>query len=106
MRNKLIKRFLLDTEETPNGADKTDPKKKPTQDRVTNLPISKIKHIIKLDPDVNLVNSDAVFLITKATEMFIKSLAKESFGFATQNKKKMLAKNHVESALTMLPIEL
>ena len=30
---------------------------------------------------MKLVNSEAVFMITKCTEYFIKSLAKESFGF-------------------------
>lgn len=30
--------------------------KSSTQDRITNLPLAKIKHIIKLDPDVKLVN--------------------------------------------------
>lgn len=95
------------TEGTENTESSTKKKAaKPTQDRITNLPIAKIKHIIKLDPDVNLVNAEAVFLITKTTELFIKSLAKEAFGYAAQNKKKTIAKNHVESALTMLPVEL
>jgi DNA polymerase epsilon subunit 4 len=94
--------YFLATETTES----TTAKKKPTQDRLTNLPIAKIKHIIKLDPDVKLVNAEAVFLVTKTTELFIKSLAKEAFGYAAQNKKKTISKNHVESALTMLPVEL
>lgn len=89
------------------GTDTTKKKdNKPPQERLTNLPIAKIKHIIKLDPDVKLVNAEAVFLITKTTELFIKSLAKEAFGYAAQNKKKTIAKNHVELALTNLPVEL
>ena len=32
-----------------------------------HLPLSKIKHIMKLDPDVTLCSSDAAFLITRAT---------------------------------------
>lgn len=80
--------------------------KNATQDRITNLPIAKIKHIIKLDPEVTQVNAEAVFLITKSTELFIKSLSKESYQFAAQNKKKTITKNHVESALSMLPVEL
>lgn len=92
--------------------------------RISDLPLSKVKHIIKLDPDVKLVNGDrffrtycnddlilfflgeALFLITQATELFIKTLAKESFNFAAQQKKKTITKAHVDHALTMLPIEL
>lgn len=94
------------TEITVEGSGKQATKKTVTQDRITQLPIAKIKHIIKLDPEVKLVNAEAVFLITKATEYFIKSLSKESFGFAAQNKKKTITKSHVDSALTMLPVEL
>lgn len=94
------------TEMTEGGSEQQAVKKKAPQERITNLPIAKIKHIIKLDPEVKLVNSEAVFLITKCTEYFIKLLAKESFGFAVQNKKKTITKGHVDSALTMLPVEL
>lgn len=50
--------------------------------------------------------AEAVFLITKAAESFIRSLAKESFGFAAQQKKKTITKAHVDQALQMLPVEL
>jgi histone H3/H4 len=49
---------------------------------------------------------EAIYLITKATENFIKSLAKESATLAFQQKKKTIGKSHVDFALTMLPIEL
>lgn len=102
------------------------PVKKSANDRLTELPLSKIKNIIKLDPEVQLVSSklndhivnklfnsilshildEAVFLITRATENFIKSLSKESATLALQQKKKTVLKSHVDFALTMLPIEL
>ena len=47
-----------------------------------------------------------MFLVTKTTEMFIKTLAKEAYGYAAQDKKKTITKNYVEKALTMLPVEL
>ncbi|KAG5672013.1 hypothetical protein PVAND_002175 [Polypedilum vanderplanki] len=76
------------------------------QNRLTELPLAKIKHIVKLDPEVKLVSGEAIFVITKSTELFIKALTKESFGFAAQNKKKTISKTHVDKALEMLPIEL
>lgn len=115
--------FVLDTEETETDGTAPKAKKPINLNRISELPLSKVKHIIKLDPDVNLVNgkffvltlrlvlktnvsAEAVFLITKATEFFVKSLGKESFNFATQQKKKTITKQHVDQALTMLPIEL
>lgn len=53
-----------------------------------------------------IVLAEAVFLVARATELFTKSLSKESFNFAAQQKKKTITKNHVDQALAMLPIEL
>lgn len=94
------------TEEVSGEATQSTVAKKKPQDRITHLPIAKIKHIIKLDPEGKLVNAEALFLITLSTELFIKSLAKESYQFAAQNKKKTITKSHVDHALTMLPVEL
>jgi histone H3/H4 len=52
------------------------------------------------------ISDEATFLITKTTEFFIRSLAKEAFSYAAQQKKKTISKAHVEQALTMLPVEL
>lgn len=38
--------------------------------RPLNLPLARIKQIIKMDPDVHLAGADAVFLIAKATVSF------------------------------------
>lgn len=53
-----------------------------------------------------IISAEAVYLITKATESFVRSLGKESFNFANQQKKKTITKQHVDSALEQLPIEL
>lgn len=36
-------------------------------EKLTRLPLTRVKNIIKLDPDVNLASQEAVFLIAKAT---------------------------------------
>lgn len=36
-------------------------------EKLVKLPLSRIKSIIKMDPDVNLASQEAVFLITKST---------------------------------------
>ena len=36
-------------------------------ERVVKLPLTRIKHIMKMDPDVTLASQDAVVMITKAT---------------------------------------
>lgn len=54
---------------------------------------------MKLDPELNLVSSDSVFVMSKVTELFIKSLARESFVFVEQSKKKTVQKKDVESAI-------
>ena len=39
-------------------------------ERVNRLPLTRIKHIIKMDPDVTLASQDAVVMIAKAAVSF------------------------------------
>ena len=39
-------------------------------ERIVQLPLSRIKHMVKLDPDVTLVSQDAILLIARATVSF------------------------------------
>lgn len=54
--------------------DKSSGKKEETvRYRPLHLPLARIKQIIKMDPDVHMAGSEAVFLIAKATvSLFIK----------------------------------
>ena len=45
------------------------------------------------------IYQDAVFLISKATELFVEALATESFSFTSRNKKKTIQKNDVDTAI-------
>ncbi|XP_029919696.1 chromatin accessibility complex protein 1 [Myripristis murdjan] len=44
-----------------------------------SLPISRVRLIMKSSPDVSSINQDALFLTTKATELFVQYLALSSF---------------------------
>ena len=58
---------IKDSEEQNNLEKKTQNVNKVEVIRSTKLPIARIKNIMKMDPDVNIVNAEAVFLVTKAT---------------------------------------
>lgn len=98
-------------EEDLNGEEELDAQEEPQSkktrvDKITELPLSKIKFIVKTDPDVHSVSSEALFLITKTTEKFIQSLSREAWSFAQQQKRKTLKKTDIDQALSMLPVEL
>ncbi|XP_029299839.1 chromatin accessibility complex protein 1 [Cottoperca gobio] len=59
---------------TPDKDDQTSTNKK-----TISLPISRVRLIMKSSPDVSSINQDALFLTTKATELFVQYLALASF---------------------------
>ena len=68
-------------------------------DNNLRIPLAKIRPMIKLDPDVQLVSMDSVYLITKATEMFIEYLTQESFRVTMSKKRKTVSKQDVDEAV-------
>ncbi|XP_056596838.1 chromatin accessibility complex protein 1 [Triplophysa dalaica] len=50
-----------------------------TSSKTISLPISRVRLIMKSSPDVSCINQDALFLTTKATELFVQHLALSSF---------------------------
>ncbi|CAK6949415.1 chromatin accessibility complex protein 1 [Scomber scombrus] len=50
-----------------------------TNKKTISLPISRVRLIMKSSPDVSSINQDAIFLTTKATELFVQHLALSSF---------------------------
>ncbi|ESO09539.1 hypothetical protein HELRODRAFT_127849, partial [Helobdella robusta] len=68
-------------------------------DKIVRLPLTRIKTIIKTDSDVNLVSHDAVLLITKATELFIESLAEQAYENTAQAKRKTVYKRDIDLAI-------
>ena len=46
--------------------------------KLLQLPVARVKTIMKSSPDLGNVSSEAYFLITKATECFVQYLAQEA----------------------------
>ncbi|XP_036422368.1 chromatin accessibility complex protein 1 [Colossoma macropomum] len=44
-----------------------------------SLPMSRVRLIMKSSPDVSCINQEALFLTTKATELFVQHLALSSY---------------------------
>ncbi|RXG56917.1 DNA polymerase epsilon subunit 4 [Armadillidium vulgare] len=63
------------------------------------LPIARIKKIMKADPSLGIASQDSVFLIAKATELFIESLVVESYQNMTASKKKTISKRDFDSCV-------
>ncbi|XP_033830628.1 chromatin accessibility complex protein 1 [Periophthalmus magnuspinnatus] len=60
-----------------NSSDKDD--QSPGNKKGISLPISRVRLIMKSSPDVSSINQEALFLTTKATELFVQHLAVTSF---------------------------
>ncbi|XP_073845365.1 DNA polymerase epsilon subunit 4 [Musca autumnalis] len=67
--------------------------------RLFQLPLTRVRNIMKLDPDLHIASNEAVFLVTRATELFIQSLGVESYTFTAQAKKKTVQKRDVDLAI-------
>lgn len=45
----------------------------------TLVPMSRVKTIMKSSPEITTINNDTLFVVCKATELFMRTLAIESF---------------------------
>ena len=54
-------------------------------------------------PSVQLVNSEAIALTAKATEMFLNELVTEAYQMTLESGKKTLSVVHVEGVIQTLP---
>ncbi|XP_053556688.1 DNA polymerase epsilon subunit 4 [Bombina bombina] len=69
------------------------------QQKHVKLPLSRVKAIMKADPDVTLASQESVFVITKATELFIETIAKDAYIYAQQGKRKTLQRKDLDNAV-------
>lgn len=68
-------------------------------DRLIKLPLSRVKHIMKCDPDVTLASQEAVVALAKATELFVHMLSKDASGNTMQGKRKTLQRKDLDHVM-------
>lgn len=86
-------------QEAPEEEEEEETEKEEKTEKLSRLPLGRVKHIMKMDPDVKMASQECVFLISKATELFVDSLAKECYTYTVQNNKKTISKNDVDTAV-------
>ena len=69
---------------------------------VSQLPISVIKRIMKMDPETKMVQNESVLLLAFATELFIKTLSTASARVAVKNKRKTIKKEDIDHCIQNL----
>ncbi|KAM4628894.1 DNA polymerase epsilon subunit 4 [Polymixia lowei] len=70
-----------------------------TNSRLSKLPLARIKALMKADPDVSLASQESVFIIAKATELFVEMIAKDALVYAQQGKRKTLQRKDLDNAI-------
>ncbi|KAE8716606.1 enhancer of yellow 2 transcription factor-like protein [Hibiscus syriacus] len=63
------------------------------------FPTGRVKKIMKLDKDINKVNSEALFLISCSTNLFLQLLAERSAEVAAEKKKKTVKLDHLRTGV-------
>lgn len=64
-----------------------------------DLPLTRIKNIMKSDEDVRMIRAEAPRLLAKACELFILELTIRSWAFSEKNKRRNLHKEDVQAAV-------
>lgn len=64
-----------------------------------DLPLARIKRIMKSDEDVRMISAEAPVLFAKACELFILELTLRSWCFSEQSKRKTLQKEDITAAI-------
>ncbi|XP_035509315.1 DNA polymerase epsilon subunit 4 [Morone saxatilis] len=85
--------------EEESSQQQTGPAASVTHSRLSKLPLARIKALMKTDPDVSLASQESVFIIAKATELFVEMIAKDSLVYAQQGKRKTLQRKDLDNAI-------
>lgn len=63
------------------------------------FPTGRVKKMMKLDKDINKVNSEALFLVSCSAELFIRFLAEKSVEVAKEKKRRIVKLEHIRTAV-------
>nr|KYP75683.1 Dr1-associated corepressor [Cajanus cajan] len=66
---------------------------------VSEFPKGRVKKIMTLDKDVKRVSSEALFLVSRSTELFLQFLAEKSAQVAIEKKRKTVNLEHIRVAV-------
>ncbi|CAF1306702.1 unnamed protein product [Rotaria magnacalcarata] len=77
---------------------------KSTSARSYQLPLTKVKSIIKLDNNTRMISHDSVYLLTLATEEFIRMLTRDAHSSMKQCASKRLDRLHIFSSINTNPL--
>ncbi|XP_031272829.1 nuclear transcription factor Y subunit C-5 [Pistacia vera] len=73
--------------------------KENTETTRPEFPIGRIKKIMKIDKDINKITSEAMFLVSCSTELFLRFLADNSAKVAVEKKRKTIKLDHIRTAV-------
>ncbi|XRB00447.1 nuclear transcription factor Y subunit [Pycnococcus provasolii] len=76
----------------------------PNEFKNHQLPLARIKKIMKSDEDVRMISAEAPVLFAKACEMFILELTLRSWIHSEENKRRTLQRNDIAAAVTKTDI--
>ncbi|XP_033926813.1 DNA polymerase epsilon subunit 4 [Melopsittacus undulatus] len=71
----------------------------PGSARGARLPLARVKALVKADPDVSLASHEAVFVLARAAELFVETIAKDAYVYAQQGKRKTLQRKDLDNAI-------
>ncbi|RMX48503.1 hypothetical protein pdam_00008483 [Pocillopora damicornis] len=67
--------------------------------RLTQFPQTRIRNMMKIDPDLHLANRESVFLLTRAAELFVDHVAKEAYKRTIMGKRKTIQKKDLDTVV-------
>jgi histone H3/H4 len=65
-----------------------------------SLPLSRVKNIMKCDPDVSLAGHETIFLMARFTELFIGHLGRKAHHYTKIAKRKTIQDKDITSCIT------
>ncbi|XP_010458017.1 PREDICTED: uncharacterized protein LOC104739381 [Camelina sativa] len=68
--------------------------------KMFRFPMNRIRRIMRSDNSAPQIMQDAVFLVNKATEMFIERFSEEAYESSVQDKKKFIHYKHLSSVVS------